>query len=212
MGEYRTQIDLRGQRFERLVVLGPLPKLNKFARWACQCDCGQLCATISVNLRSGVTRSCGCFRRDLQLKHGHNRRGARSRAYNSWTAMRTRCQDEGSHKWENYGARGISVCFEWESFEKFLADMGCPPRGMTLDRIDVNGNYEPSNCRWATAGQQARNKQKKNKTGFMGVCAHELSGLFNARIGQGNKTKSLGYFKTAEEAHSAYLRAVEEEL
>lgn len=196
MGVYRTQIDLRGHRFERALVLGSLPKTSKFARWACQCDCGQLFATTSANLRSGTPRSCGCLRRELRLRHGHNVRGNRSRTYNSWTGMIGRCELITHTNYLNYGARGITVCERWHSFENFLADMGSRPDGKTIDRYpNTNGNYEPGNCRWATNGEQARGKRKKNKTGFMGVSAHKSSGLFNARIGRDGKKPVVGILR-----------------
>lgn len=212
MGTFKTQIDLTGQRFGRAVVLGPLPKTNKFARWACQCDCGQLFATISINLRSGVTKSCGCLRRELQLHHGHNRRDERSPTYHSWSGMISRCENPGNSAYKKYGARGISVCKRWHSFENFLEDMGERPSDKTIDRYpDGAGNYELANCRWATIGEQARNKRKKNKTGFLGVSFHRQSGLFNARVTISGKKRSLGYFDSAESAHAAYISAVDAE-
>lgn len=158
---FRTRIDLVGQRFGRLVVVGPAAKKTKFARWACRCDCGAAHEADSFNLKSGSVQSCGCLRSELQVHHGHNRRGSRTRCYNSWTAMLARCTNPRSTKWKDYGGRGIVVCERWWTFENFATDMGDPPPGRSLDRINVNGNYEPSNCRWATASEQSANRRPR---------------------------------------------------
>jgi hypothetical protein len=95
------------------------------------------------------------------IKHGHNRRSATSRTYTCWSAAIGRCTNRNNTKYPIYGGRGITVCARWRySFENFLADMGEKPIGLSIDRIDVNGNYEPGNCRWATAKQQRQNQRK----------------------------------------------------
>lgn len=97
------------------------------------------------------------------MKHGHRGSGPRDRTktYNSWRAMRQRCLDPRHEKYASYGGRGVKIHAEWDSYEIFLKDMGERPEGKTLDRVDPYGNYEPSNCRWATAKRQARNKRVK---------------------------------------------------
>lgn len=99
------------------------------------------------------------------MSHGHcgDGRGDRSRTYNSWRAMIQRCTQVNHEQYSNYGGRGIVVCEAWKDFKNFLADMGERPYRKTLDRIDPNGNYEPANCKWSTAKQQARNKRKNAK-------------------------------------------------
>lgn len=92
------------------------------------------------------------------LIHGHGRRGKRTPTYKSWKRMRARCHNENCDKYQYYGGRGISICSRWDSFENFLEDMGERPEGASLDRIDVDGDYEPGNCRWATVTQQMRNR------------------------------------------------------
>jgi len=149
-------VDVLGHRFERLVVVGRSERISSAgALWVCQCDCGGQTVTTSLKLRNGHTKSCGCHRREMlsNLQHGYSR--VKSRTYKSWKEMRQRCKNPNSDKWQWYGGRGISICAEWENFETFLGDMGERPEGMTLDRIDSDGNYCKANCRWATPKQQA---------------------------------------------------------
>lgn len=129
----------------------------------CRCDCGTLREVCVANMTRGVSSSCGCVGVDRLRRrstHGHTRggRSARTRSYSIWAAMKTRCTNKNSSGYYKYGAKGVRVCQRWmESFENFFADMGDPPDGCSIDRIDSSGNYEPGNCRWATALEQARN-------------------------------------------------------
>lgn len=111
----------------------------------------------------GVTRSVE-FRAHVsagKTTHGHTR--PESPTYRAWGAMKTRCTNPNQPKWKYYGGRGITVCHRWSRFENFLADMGEKPAGLTLDRIDVNGNYEPGNCRWATWHEQRVNQRPMSR-------------------------------------------------
>lgn len=152
--------DITLQRFGRLVALWPQNKDKRgLYLWLCLCDCGRETVVRGSDLREGKTKSCGCLHDELASKrnfrHGHSKG---TRTYRSWMAMRDRCRYSNHKDYEHYGGRGIKVCERWQSFENFLADMGERPVGLTLDRIDPNGNYEPGNCRWATWSEQRENQ------------------------------------------------------
>lgn len=153
-----------GETFGRLTVLSDAPRTHKYLRRVfARCECGTVKDYQLGNLRAGITKSCGCILRDMRptnLTHGHSCGIGTSPTYQSWYAMKQRCTNPKHGKWKDYGGRGIAVCDRWlNSFENFLADMGERPNGTTLDRQEVNGNYEPSNCRWATAAEQSRNRR-----------------------------------------------------
>lgn len=157
---------LVGRTFGRLRVLSKITKYDSNGRfrtfWVCACSCGpdRLHLARVDSLLSGQTRSCGCLRletvRNANRKHGMSF----SPEYKSWVAMKERCFRRTAVGYENYGGRGITVCYRWMDFRNFFKDMGPRPRGCTLDRIDVDGNYEPSNCRWATVLEQSNNLRK----------------------------------------------------
>lgn len=163
------RLDLAGQRFGQLTVGARAPNQagGKHVAWYCRCDCGQNTVVTTAHLRSGHTTSCGCViaaRRNsgmLHRTHGHGVRGRTSPEYRSWASAKQRCFNENDAAFRLYGARGVTMCERWStSFEAFLADMGRRPPGASLDRIDSDGNYEPGNCRWATATQQANNTRR----------------------------------------------------
>lgn len=163
-------IDLAGQRFTRLVVLERAGNdARRKARWRCKCDCGVETIVPGDVLRKGRTRSCGCLRRELQTTHGRGVGGKQSPTWRAWWDMIRRCGDPRHPAYGGYGDRGVTVCERWcASFDNFLADMGeCPP-GLTLDRRNNDGNYEPGNCRWATKREQANNRRNNTRVAFRG--------------------------------------------
>lgn len=161
-------IDMTGERFGRLTVVGLKPGSGYPARWICQCVCGGTAVATRTSLRCGHVSSCGCYQKEQQRAavrvHGERRiaDGRPSLEYRSWMGMRRRCYAPNSEQYRHYGGRGIKVCEAWrDDFAAFLQDVGRRPSPQhTLDRIDVNGNYEPRNVRWATSSQQRRNSRQ----------------------------------------------------
>lgn len=156
-------LDIAGRRFGRLVAIQRTTHPRKRTPWLLECDCGNTVVAALDNLRSGYTKSCGCLRVDVtrqrSLTHGHRVGRKTSRTRKAYEHAKSRCNNPNNPKYPNYGGRGIRMCEEWlTSFDAFLRDMGECPSDRTLDRVDVNGHYEPRNCRWATTSQQARTR------------------------------------------------------
>jgi hypothetical protein len=160
--------DMTTQRYGRLSAIEYVSHGN----WKFTCDCGSEKVAWGTDVRRGKIRSCGCLSAERN-RTGDNRRThglSGTPEYVSWLSMMTRCYNPNSISFYNYGARGIDVCDEWQAdFENFLVDMGHRPPGTSLDRIDPNGNYEPSNCRWADAIVQGSNRRDNQLVTANGV-------------------------------------------
>jgi len=160
----------------------------------CRCVCGKVIVATNSNLKR--QKSCGCKKSEaisaakvLEARHGHTRNHSMTSTYVSWRSMVSRCTNPNAPSFDMYGGRGISVCERWMTFDNFLADMGERPAGTSIDRIDVNGNYEPGNCRWATAVQQQRNRRSTKLTEDS---AAEIRAMYASGIDQPTIAKRFG--------------------
>jgi hypothetical protein len=196
-------IDHTGQRFGRLLVLrrAPPKRPRGLAVWICRCDCGMTRTVRGPELRSGKTKSCGCYMRDVaslcHFKHGHAPRSGRSAEYLSWKAMLARCTNKKASHWNRYGGRGIRICRRWaSSFKSFYSDMGSKPSPRhSIDRkkndlhyscgkcSDCKRNGWKSNCRWATPSEQLNNTSRTVRISFNGKTDSIANWARRVRIG-----------------------------
>ena len=167
---------MEGRQFGRLLVLHraepPVRTERSRLYWLCECQCGNRVIVRGTQLRRGMTRSCGCLRDDARKGNQHARKHGlwATPEWQAWSSMRRRCYEPGTTGYERYGGRGIKVCERWRYFfEDFLADMGPRPSPKhSLDRINVDGDYEPGNCRWATSKEQNQNRRSNRSLTFNG--------------------------------------------
>lgn len=158
--------DLTGMRFGRLVVVAYAETKRKKAHWLCRCDCGNEKVICSDSLRGSMSRSCGCLRSEVtaskNYRHGFDKRGKRNRHYLVWLSMMTRCYTKTSRDFPLYGGRGIKVCDEWHDpkvFVEWCQSHEPIPKGYSVDRRLVNGDYSPDNCRFSSPITQSRNRR-----------------------------------------------------
>lgn len=166
--------DLTGQKFGKLTVISFAGYKNG-ANWLCKCDCGNYVTVIGKNMRYGKTTSCGCIRTEMLLKkftkHGDGSLKNTTRLYKIWKNMRSRCYNSNNPNFKYYGGRGIKICEEWYGSYSCFRDWSLSngySENLTIDRIDVNGNYEPSNCRWATRKEQSLNTRSNRYIEYNG--------------------------------------------
>lgn len=179
-----TSKNIEGMKFGLLTAIRHDGKdKNNKSFWLCSCECGKSTRVRLNSLNSGNTKSCGCAKYEGIASYVETKKESafgmyHARARNTWSKMIDRCTNEKNKDYQNYGGRGISVCERWFSLKEFVADMGDPPDGKTLDRWpNMNGNYEAGNCRWATPQEQARNTRRNVMVNFDGVtmCAAQAA-------------------------------------
>lgn len=168
---------LIGQRFGRLVVIDKSDRTDGHTSWwVCKCDCGNIKEVRASCLKKGSTKSCGCLRREMGVEHGrkmlthHGMYG--TRLYIIWRGIKSRCNNKNAENYKYYGAKGVKICDEWDkdfiSFVEWAMANGYKDN-LTIDRIDVNGNYEPSNCRWISNDEQQRNRRNNRFVTIDGI-------------------------------------------
>ena len=214
--------DYSNQKYGRLTTLKEVsPYISpggdyKTRKYLCKCECGNEVSVMITSLRSGNTQSCGCINSERITKQNKVRAiydgYSRNKHFSRWKGMIERCYYPKHKDYHNYGGRGITVCEEWrehpKAFIEWIEKEGNYKRGLTLDRIDRDGNYEPDNCRFSTATEQVlnRNIMSSNTSGYPGVTEH-TNGRWRARINISKKRKSLGVYETKEEAIEARKKA-----
>lgn len=157
-------VSMIGRRFGALTVVSQAPNYRTEARWNCECACGGTAIVRGGALRNGNTKSCGCRRAEVGRQHLTVHGLSERPEYEIWKTMRQRCLNRKNKKYASYGGRGIKVCDRWSSFDLFYKDMGARPSARhSIERVDNDGNYEPSNCRWATASEQRKNQRPRSR-------------------------------------------------
>lgn len=158
------RMDLVGQKFGRLRVIGYSGESRTRSMFSCECDCGEICIVLGNRLKNGHTKSCGCYSRDIQsMVHKiHGLSNGKDQLYSIWRTIKARCSNQNTWNYNRYGGRGISICDEWKddpkNFIEWCRKNGYK-QGLSIDRKDNDGNYEPDNCKFSTPKEQARNRR-----------------------------------------------------
>lgn len=203
---------LPGNKFNLLTIVREGPKVeysngSKVRQVWCSCECGnpELTLVRTSNLTSGNTTSCGCIGRERRRTHGMSN----TRTYQIWEGMKRRCRPDLKEMFPHHAGKGVTYCSKWETFEGFYEDMGPAPDDMSLDRIDFDGNYEKSNCRWASSSVQGYNKgiDPNNTSGRTGVSWYSHAGVWSSEIHVDGKHLRLGTFSRFEDAVRAREKA-----
>lgn len=204
-------IEMTGRVFARLTVLrvSHVTETGKYV-WVCRCECGKISNVDGNQLRSGKTRSCGCLALELLSKRSKTHGASNTPEFKTWIHIRRRCEDKSDNKYPSYGGRGIAVCERWADFSVFLSDVGYKPSPIhTLDRLDNEKGYEPSNVRWATPKEQSNN----TRVNVMVELEEETMSLtmFCERTGFSHKSAEYRRYvlkwPTSKIAEFAYARA-----
>ena len=174
MGKFR---DITGKRFGRLTVVSRAESKNSKTFWDCICDCGKSAKVHIYNLTIGKTQSCGCLNREIIVKNSKNHGLCAHPLYSIWKAVKRRCYNKNVSVFHYYGGRGIAICDEWicdfKNFYEWAIKNGYKS-GLSIDRINNNGNYSPENCRWSTMSEQARNRRNSMVVSYNGEAKHLL--------------------------------------
>lgn len=176
--------DYTGVRFGRLVVRSEVNSRSNHRKLSCVCDCGGSKEVFYTSLQQGSTKSCGCLHKEKMKSNAkHGKKG--TPVYQSWQHMKSRCLNPNDKNFKWYGKRGVTVCDRWLEFCKFYDDMGDPPEGFTIDRTDVNGDYNKDNCTWASRKEQSLNTRRSRKVTWKGqtLTVKEWSDLLSINYG-----------------------------
>ena len=196
-------IDITGNNYGYLTVICRSDNIKRRTMWECQCMCGNTTIVEGNKLKTGHTKSCGCFRDNFSITHGMTN----TPTYSSWENMIQRTTNPRSSYYKDYGGRGVTVCKRWLKFENFYKDMGERPKNKTLDRIDNNKGYSKKNCKWSTKSEQQWNRgiTSRNKSGVVGV--QKYGRKFIARIMCKGVNYKLGSFDNFDDAVMARQKA-----
>ena len=208
----------KGETYGYLTIISEPYRFNNKTMVLAQCKCGVVKEYQTQNILNGVTKSCGCYHKEILTKHGLSR----TKIYNTWDDMKDRCYNNKNSQYPNYGGRGITVCNEWKndfnSFYDWAMANGYKEEKsingrnlLSIDRINVNGNYDPSNCRWANNQEQATNKRllSTNTSGYVGVSFSKTEKRWVCIISINNKSHRIGAYKTQKQAVEARNKFIE---